>query len=69
MAAEFSISLDLPVNGAHTVRLAGDLDLAAADEVDRFLAHLQGTVCLDTTSLLDPRSVTVAGRSAAQGGI
>jgi anti-anti-sigma factor len=111
MAAEFSISLNLPKNGAHRVRLAGDLDLAAVDEVDRFLAHLRGNVCLDcaelrfidatglrcllaasarldrlflanvaapvrrifeitdTTSLLDSRSPTVAGRSSAQGGI
>jgi anti-anti-sigma factor len=51
MAAEFSISLDLPKNGAHSVRLAGDLDLAAVHEVDRFLAHLNGNVCLDCTEL------------------
>jgi anti-anti-sigma factor len=111
MAAEFAISLDLPDDGAHVVRLAGDLDVAAADEVDRFLAHLRGDVCLDcaelrfvdpaglrcllaasarlnrlflvnvaapvrrifevtaTTSLLDPRSVTVAERSSTQGGV
>jgi anti-anti-sigma factor len=52
MAAGFSISLDLPRNGAHSVRLAGDLDLAATDELDDFLARLDGNVCLDCSELL-----------------
>jgi hypothetical protein len=82
MAAEFSISLDLPKDGAHVVRLAGDLDSATVDEVDRVLKHLKGDVCLDCselrfvdtaalrrTSLLDFRSVPAAERAAAQGGI
>ena len=51
MAAGFSISPDLPRNGAHTARLVGELDLSGAAEVDRRLAHLEGVVRLDCTEL------------------
>jgi hypothetical protein len=71
MAAEFSISLDLPNDGAHVVRLAGDLDSATVDDVDRVLKQLRfvDTAALRRTSLLDFRSVPAAERAAAQGGI
>src|SRR5437588_12809005 len=51
MATEFSISLAPPWNGEHVVRVVGELDLATMDEVDRFLARLQGAVCLDCREL------------------
>ena len=68
MAAGFSISLEPHSNGCHVVRLVGELDIAATDDVTRFLSRLHGRVRLECPGLtfLDAAGLSCLIQAAAR---
>jgi anti-anti-sigma factor len=66
MSPDFLVSLEPPWNGSHVVRVVGELDLAAAEELRAFLDRLDGNVRIDCTevSFVDASGIRVLLQAA-----